>query len=304
MELRTPKVELVTCTQDALELLIYTKSTRLQGKQTLAEIKTWPMEKKMEHLAYMRDTIKSSWEFVEYVFEIHGVSREFTHQFVRTRDMAGIDDPAFGEPDANFGVVSFAQESQRTVDASGNGFVLPTTLQPDNREWFELKLDDCNQVYIEALKRGEPPQNARALLPTAVSTSIIVKASLRTLHHMAEVRLCTRTQGQYQDIFRLMRAGVYEVHPWAAGWIEVYCVNNGICCFPRYTKCPIQGPLFNPETGLRHDGLGTTEEPRADALMTALDRLIVRPAKRSEIFKMWEETRHEAVPVAVGGKTM
>src|SRR5579863_9531120 len=104
MELRTPKVELVTFTPDALEVLIYTKSTRLQGKQTLEEIKSWPMEKKLEHLAYMRDTIKSSWEFCEYTFEIHGVNREFTHQFVRTRDMSGIDDPAFGEPDANFQV--------------------------------------------------------------------------------------------------------------------------------------------------------------------------------------------------------
>ena len=297
MELRTPKVELVTQTQDALELLIYTKSTRLQGKQTLAEIKAWPMDQKLEHLAYMRDTIKSSWEFVEYTFEIHGVNREFTHQFVRTRDMAGIDDPAFGEPDANFGVVSFAQESQRTVNASGNGYVLPTTLQDDNREWFELKLDEANQVYAEALTRGEPPQNARALLPTAVATSIIVKASLRTLHHMGEVRLCTRTQGQYQDVFRMMREQVYEVHPWAKGWIEVYCVNNGICCFPRYNKCPIQGPLFNPDTGLRHDGAMTTDGVHIVGVPQ-------RPAKRSEILESWQNIRHEATPVAVGGRTM
>lgn len=315
MELRTPIVRLTYHTPDAIELLIYTKSTRLQGKQTIDEIKAWPYEKKLEELAYMRDTIKSSWEFVDYIFEIHGVSREFTHQFVRTRDMTGIDDPAFGEPDANFGVVSFAQESQRTVDASGNGFVLPTTLAAENREWFELKLDDSNRVYAEALSRGEPPQNARALLPTAVSTSIIVKASLRTLHHMAEVRLCTRTQGQYQDVFRLMRTAVYDVHPWAKGWIEVFCVNNGTCCFPRYNKCPIQGPLFNPETGLRFDRKINAElKPNSEKFWDPEDTDVptqlknpyapARPAKRAEIFKMWEEIRHEARPVAVGGKTM
>lgn len=284
--LRTPEVRLVTYTPDALETLIYTKSTRLQGRQTLEAIKVWPMSKKLEHLGYMRDTIKSSWEFVEYTFEIHGVSREFTHQFVRTRDMSGIDDPAFGEPDANFGVVSFAQESQRTVDASANGFVLPTTINEQHRSYYEGALQDANDAYSQLLAWGEPPQNARAVLPTAISTSIIVKASLRTLHHMAEVRLCTRTQGQYQDVFRLMREQVYAVHPWAFGWIEVYCCNTGVCCFPRYDKCPIQPPTFNPDTGLRCDGSSE------------------RPATRKEIFKLWEEIRHEARPVAKDGRTM
>ena len=297
MTFKTPQVELVHYDPYAAELLIYTKSTRLQGKQTLDEIKSWPPEKKMEHLDYMRDTIKSSWEFSEYVFEIHGVSREFTHQFVRTRDMAGVDDPAFGEPDANFTVASFAQESQRTVDASGNGFVLPTSLKPENVNWFKCSLAEISQDYVHAINRGEPPQNARALLPTAVATSIICKASLRTLHHMAEVRLCTRTQGQYQDVFRIMREKVYEVHPWARGWIEVYCYNTGTCCFPNYNKCPIQGPLFNPETGLRFD--------RATVQLTPLgEPWPLRPASRVEIYEAWETLRHEAVPIAREGKTM
>lgn len=281
-----PHVELFNYTPHALETMIYTKSTRLQGRQTLQKIIDWPYEKKIEELNYMRDTIKSSWEFVDYIFFITGVSREFTHQFVRTRDFAGVDDPAFGQPDANFAVASFAQESQRTVDASGNGFVLPTTLSPENASWFEMKLDSFNEVYMEALGRGEPPQNARALLPTAVSTSIIVKASLRALHHAAEVRLCTRTQGQYQDVFRMMRQEILAVHPWAESFINVYCVNNGTCCFPRYKQCPVQPSLFNPETGLRYD------------------ELQIRPSKRSEIFKIWSGERHEARPVARDGKTM
>lgn len=284
-----PQVEIVSVTPDALELLIYTKSTRLQGRQTLEAIKTWPMEKKLEELAYMRDTIKSSWEFVDYTFEIHGVSRSFTHQFVRTRDQAGIDDPAFGSPDANPVVAAFAQESQRTVDARDNGFVLPEFKVPENEGFFLMKLEAANDDYATAIDKGEPPQNARFLMPHAVSTSIIAKFSLRSLHHMAEVRLCTRTQGEYQNVFRLMRDAVYAIHPWAKMWIEVYCVNHGVCCFPRYSKCPIQGPVFNPDTGLRHDGEESSTE---------------RPATRKEILKLWEDNRHEATPVAVAGKTM
>jgi len=247
----------------------------------------------------MRDTIKSSWEFQDYVFQIDGVSREFTHQFVRTRDMAGIDDPAFGDPSANWTVVSFAQESQRTVDASGNGFVLPNGLKEENREWFVERLDDAFAGYVVALNRGEPPQVARGLLPTATATSIICKASLRALNAMGEIRLCTRTQGQYQDVFRMMREAVYERTPWVKGFIEVFCVNHGTCCFPRYDKCPIQGPLFNVETGLRFD-----KQMMTDGVHSAGPMVPMPPAKRSDILQMWMEMRHEATPVARGGKSM
>ena len=297
MRIQTPTVELVRFWDDALEILIYTKSTRLQGKTTLAEIMSWPMEKKLEHLAYMRDTIKSSWEFSQYIFEIHGVSRAFTHQFVRTRDAAGIDDPAYGMPDANPAQASFAQESQRTVDASDNGFVFPDGLLVENKDYFFEEFDHSNRAYVEAIRRGEPPQVARALLPTGVSTSIIAMLSLRALHHMAEVRLCTRTQGEYQNVFRMMRDAVIAVHPWTEPFINVFCVNHGTCCFPRYTKCPVQGPLFNPETGLRFD-------LKSYPTLSSIHEIPERPAKRSEIYEAWRLIRHEATPTAIGGKTM
>lgn len=314
MEFLTPTVRLVKPTpeeaEQELNLLIYTKSTRLQANQTLDDISNWPFLQKMEHLAYMRNTIKSSWEFMDYVFEIHGVSREFTHQFVRTRDMAGVDDPAFGEPSANWTVVSFAQESQRTVDASGNGMVLPKGIKPENLETFKRALEIEGELYASMLKRGEPPQVARGVLPTATATSIICKASLRALNAMGEVRLCTRTQGLYQDVFRLMREAVYERTPWATGWIEVFCVNHGTCCFPNYDKCPIQGSLFNPETGMRFDQKRRDIRTVKDDIgsfnhgVTGFVSIDERPAKRSEIKKMWEENRHEAVPVAKDGRTM
>lgn len=300
MNIQTPKVELVDWNRDALELLIYTKSTRLQGRQTLEAIKAWPMSKKLEELAYMRDTIQSSWEFIEYTFLVSGVSRSFTHQYVRTRSQSGIDDPAYGLTKANPAILTIAQESQRTVNAADNGVVVPP-VQADVHQWFLDRLEVHMRDYQTALDMGEPPQNARFLAPHAISTSIITKWSLRALHDSAEVRLCTRTQGEYQDIFRMMREEVMKVHPWVKGWIEVFCVNHGTCCFPRYKKCPIQGPLFNPETGLRFD------EQMVDVVMIdglPIEQMPVRPAKRSEVLQMWESTRHEATPVARDGKTM
>ena len=70
------KVELLSCTPDALNLLLRTKNTRLAYDEDPAD---WSEEERAKHLEYMLGTIKSSWEFVDYVFRISGVTRAFTH---------------------------------------------------------------------------------------------------------------------------------------------------------------------------------------------------------------------------------
>ncbi len=259
------KVELIGATQYALALLLYTKNTRLQGAETLESIRAWPLDKQLEHLAYMRDTIKSSWEFVNYTFEISGVTRAFTHQLVRTRNGR------------------YAQESMRTVDVSGANVSRPIAF---NREaqlkgiWDDAVVDAMSS-YRMLIGVGAAVQDARGILPTNVQTSIIAQFSLRTLHEMANVRLCTRTQGEYQDVFREMKKRVVEVHPWAADFIQVACVNTGVCVFPRYTECPIQNECHN---GSRY---------------IYADKQI-----KSNVKHAFESIRHEAVPKAKDGRTM
>ncbi len=155
-------VDLVNITQNALELLIYTKSGRLNAGVTLFEIVNWCYEKKMEHLAYMLDTIKTSFEFVDYVFEIKNVSKNFTHQVVRTR------------------TASFQQQSHRTVDARDFGYRCATD-NPRFQKAFEITLEE----YAKMIDEGVPVQDARDLLGSGLHTQIFVKGNLRTLSTMA-----------------------------------------------------------------------------------------------------------------------
>lgn len=217
------KVTLLNYTQDALNLLLKTKGTRLKHDDDPA---TWSEEKKAEHLAYMRDTIKSSWEFVDYVFQIEDVTRAFTHQLVRTR------------------TGSYAQEAMRVIDASGfDHMVPPSVLEADTPVHiiWDNCMDEIDFAYRELVEKGIPRQDARGVLPTNVLTNITAKFNLRSLHTMAELRLCTRTQGEYQEVFREMRRLVVQVHPWAEEFINVFCVNHGHCAFPRYgeAECPV-----------------------------------------------------------------
>lgn len=218
-------VSLISYTPDALNLLLRTKNTRLAYD---SPPESWSAEKRAQHLAYMLETVKSSWEFVDYVFDIRGVSRAFTHQLVRTR------------------TGSYAQEAQRVIDARDNGVIEPHGLYSKYSAeaiaaWARFR-DEALANYAALLDEyGFAPQDARSLLPTNVSTSIMAKFNLRTLHEMAKVRLCTRTQGEYQAVFRSMREAVIDVHPWAEPFIHVACVQDGTCAFPAYGRksCPV-----------------------------------------------------------------
>lgn len=239
------EVTLVNYTHDALDLLIYTKSGRLKTGTTLLEIRGWPLSQKMEHLAYMMDTIKTSFEFSDYVFEIKNVSRAFTHQLVRTR------------------TASFQQQAMRVVDARDF-----TYLKSTDDIIYEDAANGALYSYGRLIDNGVPVQDARGILPNAIHTEIFIKANLRTLSNMAELRLCKRAEGEYQSVFKKMVSKVLEIHPWAEPLLRVYCVKTGLCYFPRYTKCPVQKYCANVSNHL------------------------------PKIKKAWEECQHVANPVA------
>lgn len=260
------EVKLLRFTSGARDLLLFTKNTRLMTEPGGVDaVASWTEEKKQAELDYMRGTIQSSWEFVDYTFLITGVSRAFTHQLVRTRN------------------ASYAQQSQRTVDMSDGDFVMPKGLPID----VQAILRDTGRYifteYEDLIKRGYPPQVARSILPTNVATNIVAKFSLRTLADMAKFRLCTRTQGEYQDIFRAMRTEVLIVHPWAEPFIRVYCAVTGSCCFPNYKECPIKQHTYNPYTGKAWGGPAHDPDTKA-------------PLAPDAIQVIWENTRFEAVP--------
>ena len=194
------KVKLINSTSDAVNLLLFTKNTRLMNDEDAYDkVSKWDDEKKQAELDYMLQTIRSSWEFIDYTFDIRDVSRGFTHQFVRTRQ------------------ASYAQQSQRTVDMVGFTYYTPERIYKD--ETANVIYDDAmrmiNEKYQELRSLGIPAENARGVLPTNIHTNIVAKFNLRTLSEMAKSRLSPRAQGEYQNVFKLMVKEVVRVHPWA-----------------------------------------------------------------------------------------
>lgn len=279
------KVELINYTPDALATLVFTKSTRLKMSASSFEefadkIATEEgYNELMKEWKYMQNTIKSSWEFVDYIFAITGVTRAFTHQLVRHR---------IG--------TSFAQQSQRTVDMTGFDYVTPEGMNgnPDGLSEYHQIMQDINSTYENLVQiHGVAPQDARGVIPTNVETNIIFKANLRTLNGMCAERLCVKAQGEFQNVMRAIRDEVIKVHSWAEPALRVHCAQHGVCAFPTFSGCPIKAGVFNPETGLRHD----QEQSGADSMF-----VMIQPMTKDEIQAKWETHRAEAQPGIVSKK--
>ncbi|QIG71666.1 thymidylate synthase protein [Rhizobium phage RHph_TM40] len=211
------KVRLINNTKFADSLLVFSKNTRLtmtpdMYDQIVNREGQWTDEKISEELDYMANTIPSSWEFCDYYFLISGVSRAFTHQFVRNRTN------------------SYAQQTMRVLDMCEFDYVftrpytdLPTDRDPTKEELINMSYDfHTNKALEEVQKRynamiedGVPAEDARGILPTNIATNILAKINLRTFADMAKSRTGGRTQGEYQMIMNQMVDEVLKVHPWA-----------------------------------------------------------------------------------------
>jgi len=217
------KVKLVNYTSDAVNLLLFTKNTRLMNEDdSYNKISEWDEEKKQAELDYMLNTIRSSWEFIDYTFDVRDVSRGFTHQFVRTRQ------------------ASYAQQSQRTVDMEGFSYYTPDRIKVDEHAQliYDQTMELINMRYQQMRELGIPAEDARGVLPTNIHTNIVAKFNLRTMSEMAKSRLSPRAQGEYQNVFKLMVAEVVKVHPWAEPFLT-----------PTEWSAPSMGKALNPTGG-------------------------------------------------------
>lgn len=195
-----PSVTLISHTPEADVLLVFTKSTRLtMSPGGLQRIRDMSPAQRLAELAYMANTIPSSWEFVDYVFLVERVSRAYTHQQVRTR------------------TGSYAQQTMRVLDMGEFEYVFTDRNEADPAVMEEIGAvnERIRRGYARLRALGQPAEDARGILPTNIATNIVCKFNLRGLADLARSRTGGRTQGEYQHVINAMLDAVIAVHPWA-----------------------------------------------------------------------------------------
>tara|TARA_R110000744_G_C19371578_1_gene562712 strand:- start:15208 stop:15918 length:711 start_codon:yes stop_codon:yes gene_type:complete len=200
------KVTLIDFNKNAIEKLIFCKNTRLKmTASNMEEVMGMSAVEKMRTLEYIANTIKSSWEFLDFTFMVEGVSRAFTHQFVRNRQG------------------SYAQQTMRILNVSGFEYITgPGVKTPEQLAAYNGAMQDIQYQYDKLIKLGVPIEDARGILPTNICTNIVVKYNLRTLSDMMASRASSRTQGEFRDVIDAMYEQVMKEMP----WLEMFLRNK------------------------------------------------------------------------------
>lgn len=190
----------------AAALLIFTKSTRLEMKPDLLDtiLNDWPAEEVKKELAYMANTIPSSWEFVDYTWMIQGVTRAFTHQFVRSRQF------------------SFAQQTMRVLNVKGWNYATGPSIKEKEhlKSVYDKMMKQIATTYDALIQQGSLVEDARGILPTNIETNIVAKCNMRTFVELVRKRSSPRTQDEYRQVLDAMKESVRAVHPWIDLFIE------------------------------------------------------------------------------------
>ena len=124
----------------------------------------------------------SVFEHIKFTFKIEGISRACSHQLVRHR------------------MCSFTQRSQRYCDESGFSYVLPPTMK---NSAFSYDMSDIGDMY-EYYADEYPKEDARYILPNACCTDLYLSCNLRELIHIANERLCSRSQWEIRELVQKM----------------------------------------------------------------------------------------------------
>lgn len=228
----------------AAALLAYTKNTRLeQGEEGFARFLAMSPQELEAELKYIAGTLRSSWEFVDFQFQIEGVTRAFTHQLVRTR------------------TASYAQQAQRVVDLSAMEVQTPATIIEAGgaalAAWDDA-IAKITQTYKTLQQAGIPNQDCRGIVPTNILTNITAKINLRTLADLVGKRQNLRAQGEYADVVRGMVKCVLEVMPWVEPFL-----------YPERTATPALDALLREALGNR----SPIDAPNVNAALKELDTL-------------------------------
>lgn len=132
----------------------------------------------------MKSGHESVAEHASFTFLIEGVSRALLAQITRHR------------------MASFSVQSQRYVDMSENGYVMPPSIAKgrEHAKTFDNAMEIAWDFYERLVEMGIPKEDARYVLPNACHTTMEVTMNARELRHFFSLRCCNRAQWEIRTL--------------------------------------------------------------------------------------------------------
>ena len=208
------KVKLFNKTNEMIDIIYTAARTCYYAGSPIEMYENVNEISKETKLKLIEDCIKrnhlSVLEHAQFTFGIYGISRACSHQLVRHRHC------------------SFSQQSQRYVNLKDKAeFVLP-----ENIEEFLIvnkTLEHITNCYEILIEYGVKPEDARAILPNASSTNLVMSCNLRELIHICNERLCAKAQDEIRHLVGAMKDEVVKELPFLKTYLQPKCVKLGKC---------------------------------------------------------------------------
>ncbi len=186
------EVELLAVTPDAEKLI------ELAGRTCyLSQDRSQPGSEERFIRMLLRHSHLSVLEHAYATFRIKGGSRAFTHQIVRHR------------------IASFSQQSQRYVSEANFDYVIPDTIKENSAAYstYQEVMKAIRKCYGQLQELGIPKEDARFVLPNAVTSEIVISANLREWRHIFSVRCEAHAQWEVRTICIQMLELLQEAVP-------------------------------------------------------------------------------------------
>ncbi len=204
------KVELIRYTPDPDGVCGIAAATCIDGKNYEKSLRV-ALESGHESVA----------EHASFTFRLSGMSRAAMAQLTRHR------------------LASFTVESQRYVDCSSTGCVVPESIRedPELSVEFEEVLQAARNFYAHATELGVKKEDARYILPIGMETVVTVTMNARELRHFFSLRCCNKAQWEIRAFADVMLEECSEVAPQLFKDCGPGCVRG---------RCPEKRPCGNP----------------------------------------------------------
>ena len=186
-----------------------------------------PKEKQIKNMIKWTKKMRLSsvLDFSYYIISIGGVSRSFTHQWVRYR------------------IAAHMQQSLRYVkiDVSNTDwFVVPPSITMKGAdaviEYVKNQIE-TGKTYLKLLELGVPPEDARFALPIGTKTHLSSAFDAEEYIHILYQRLCFDAQWEIRTVaYALLLAGLI-IHPHIFEGVGPACVYEDVCRGTGKWKC-------------------------------------------------------------------
>lgn len=153
---------------------------------------------------------------VLFAFTVEGVSRSFSHQFVRHH--VGFD---------------LEQRSQHYRRERDFDYELPAAVSGNSdisvRSAYETFMGNAQQLYDRLIEHGVDKADARQVLPNACETQLVVTLNLNAAMNFLSQRACRLNTSEILDVAVQIRRLIVGVIPEAMDFLGPTCFTAGVC---------------------------------------------------------------------------